>query len=145
MRRGVPGARLQLPPCADLPNDDVCLENCLQYEAASRSLCMLSAPEALVQLVRWREARAVDMEQHLLALKTPGSGLYIPPARVHLDGATLSALAAATFAPKPLWLSLHLRRNRISRPTFYFSPGASLQRDLEQQRKTCFSYVSRAS
>ena len=108
----------------------VILDNCLVYDCNIRSLrCRAAMPPE--ELAEARNYYAAEADSYMRSFPAPGTRGGIEPAALH-------ALGCAFATPKPLWLALHLWRNRVSRPVFRFSCVASLQRDLEQNAEDLF-------
>ena len=103
----------------------------LHFHAASRSLRRerMSADGMALRKRHYNGLAA----QLLREFETPGEKLHIAPAaRAELGAPVLRALAAAVAAPKPLWLTLHLWRNRVDAASFTFDLSASLEQQLVQ-------------
>jgi hypothetical protein len=106
--------------------------NCFVFNHVDWTLFRNNGVDA-AQLAARRRSYSGSSDTLLCDFETPGHVLYLAPSvRDTLGEHALRLLADVIALPKPLWLTLHLWRNRIGAPAFMLTVGPSLRRDLEQ-------------
>lgn len=120
-------------PQRDLPLRGCSIGNRFVFDPLSRTLRRCAGDVNAAQVADTLRYYTDNSGPLLRQFETPGHGFYMEPSvRQRLGAHALRALADVMSVPKPLWLSLHLWRNRINYPAFMFVAGPSLRRDLDQ-------------